>query len=111
MAKCLLCRAWLVLLNRCPCEGMSILFGGDSLTGEPDAGNPPVRFGGRGNRTQSLLPTPIRPRLYFSAAILDSCGHRPPLQPRSWLFVEDAAHVPVGSGAHRFGAVPHLVGD
>ena len=29
-------------------------------TGEPDAGDPPVRFGGRGNRTQSFLPTPIQ---------------------------------------------------
>jgi hypothetical protein len=28
-------------------------------TGEPDAGNPPVRFGGRGIRIQSFLPTPI----------------------------------------------------
>ena len=30
-------------------------------TGEPDAGNPPVRFGGRGIRIQSFLPTPITP--------------------------------------------------
>lgn len=29
------------------------------LTGEPYAGKPPVRFGGRGDRTQSVLPTPI----------------------------------------------------
>src|SRR5436190_6274054 len=28
-------------------------------TGEPDAGDPPVRFGGRGGRNQSSLPTPI----------------------------------------------------
>src|SRR5712691_283222 len=28
-------------------------------TGEPDAGDPHVRFGGRGSRTQSALPTPI----------------------------------------------------
>jgi hypothetical protein len=28
-------------------------------TGEPDAGDPHVRFGGRGDRTQSVLPTPI----------------------------------------------------
>ena len=27
-------------------------------TGEPDA-SPPVRFGGRGNRIESILPTPI----------------------------------------------------
>src|SRR5215208_6832003 len=32
---------------------------GDSSTGEPDAGDPPVRFGGRGERNQSFLPTPI----------------------------------------------------
>src|SRR5271165_135113 len=28
-------------------------------TGEPDAGDPPVRFGGRGIRIQSVPPTPI----------------------------------------------------
>src|SRR5712671_5349827 len=28
-------------------------------TGEPDAGDPHVRFGGRGDRNQSMLPTPI----------------------------------------------------
>jgi hypothetical protein len=27
-------------------------------TGEPDAGDPPVRFGGRGE-VQTLVPTPI----------------------------------------------------
>src|ERR1035441_2667851 len=32
------------------------------LTGEPDAGDPPVRFGGRG-KVQSLVPTPIDPEL------------------------------------------------
>jgi len=29
------------------------------LTGEPDAGNPPVRFGGRG-KVKTLVPTPIK---------------------------------------------------
>lgn len=29
------------------------------LTGEPDAGDPPVRFGGRG-KVQTLVPTPIQ---------------------------------------------------
>jgi hypothetical protein len=28
------------------------------LTGKPDAGNPPVRFGGRGE-VETLIPTPI----------------------------------------------------
>ena len=32
---------------------------GEPPTGEPYAGDPHVRFGGRGRRTQSSLPTPI----------------------------------------------------
>ena len=39
-----------------------ILFEVRPPTGKPDAGNPPVRFGGRGGRTQSALPTPIKVR-------------------------------------------------
>jgi hypothetical protein len=31
----------------------------DLLIGEPDAGNPPVRFGGRGSGLIAALPTPI----------------------------------------------------
>ena len=30
------------------------------MTGEPDAGNPPVRFGGRGDRNKSGLPYPYQ---------------------------------------------------
>ena len=37
--------------------GRSILSEVKPSTGEPDAGNPPVRFGGRGDRTQSVLPS------------------------------------------------------
>ncbi len=33
--------------------------GGISPTGEPDAGDPPVRFGGRGGATQCAVPTSI----------------------------------------------------
>ncbi|MBU4271973.1 MAG: hypothetical protein KKA28_08955, partial [Planctomycetes bacterium] len=40
--------------------GSSILLEVIPLTGEPDAGNPHVRFGGRGGRTQSAFPTPIK---------------------------------------------------
>ena len=29
------------------------------LTGEPDAGDPHVRFGGRGGANQCVVPTPI----------------------------------------------------
>jgi hypothetical protein len=32
---------------------------GDSPIGEPDAGNPPVRFGGRGGASQCSIPTPM----------------------------------------------------
>ncbi|MCX7423833.1 MAG: hypothetical protein NT013_30435, partial [Planctomycetia bacterium] len=42
-----------------PCTGRSILSQVRPSTGEPDAGNPPVRFGGRGDRNQSVVPTPI----------------------------------------------------
>src|SRR5438034_3729634 len=34
---------------------------GELPTGEPDAGEPPVRFGGGRSRNQSVLPTPISP--------------------------------------------------
>ena len=42
---------------------------GDSSTGEPDAGDPPVRFGGRGERNQSFLPTPIALLLLSTAEL------------------------------------------
>jgi len=44
-----LCRAWAVQSGCCPCPGRSILSEVTPSTGEPDAGNPPVRFGGRGD--------------------------------------------------------------
>jgi hypothetical protein len=66
-----------------PCNAPMLLCvspdAGDSSTGEPDAGNLPVRFGGRGERNQSFLPTPIGrsrrnrgnpPRLRVSVLIL-----------------------------------------
>ena len=42
---------------------------GDSPTGKPDAGNPPVRFGGRGDRKQPVFPTPIRMQKRASALL------------------------------------------
>src|SRR4029077_20661739 len=59
---------------------------GEPLTGKPDAGNPPVRFGGRGDRTQSVLPTPIDYRLPITdrlpitahPACSDSCAKNNP---------------------------------
>ena len=59
LAECLLCRARVVQSESRPCTGRSILSEVKPSTGEPDAGNPPVRFGGRGDRTQSVFPTPI----------------------------------------------------
>src|SRR5688572_3495670 len=38
----------------------SVLFEVKPLTGEPDAGEPPVRFGGRGAANQCGFPTPIK---------------------------------------------------
>ena len=37
----------------------SNLRGSHSPTGEPDAGNPPAQFGGRGGATQCAVPTSI----------------------------------------------------
>ena len=37
----------------------SILLEVKPPTGEPDAGDPPVRFGGRGGAIQCAVPTPI----------------------------------------------------
>src|SRR5271167_2639310 len=45
---------------RRPRSDRSILLEARPPTGEPDAGDPPVRFGGRGDRDHSVLPTPIR---------------------------------------------------
>ena len=50
------------------------------LTGKPDAGNPPVRFGGRGSGA-AALPTPILPPGSFTSMICTrrcaSLWHRP----------------------------------
>src|SRR5438874_13809137 len=55
--KCLFRRARANLLSLNPSQsGQRSL--GAPLTGEPDAGKPPVRFGGRGEVT-TLAPTPI----------------------------------------------------
>jgi hypothetical protein len=55
----LLCRALAFQLALRPCFGPPVLLQVKPSTGEPDAGDPHVRFGGRGVRTQSHLPTPI----------------------------------------------------
>jgi len=49
----------------------SILLEGKPPTGEPDAGDPPVRFGGRGDRDHSVPPTPI-------IAVGETYGHGSP---------------------------------
>jgi hypothetical protein len=48
-----------VQLARRLCTGSPVLLQVKPSTGEPDAGDPHVRFGGRGDRIQSVLPTPI----------------------------------------------------
>src|SRR3990170_1654923 len=44
------------------------------LTGEPDAGNPPVRFGGRGKVNPLSLPLSSRPGLHLRAYHLTRIG-------------------------------------
>jgi hypothetical protein len=46
------------------------------LTGEPDAGDPPVRFGGR-EGGQSVLPTPIITRSHVTNEYCPKSGPRP----------------------------------
>ena len=64
MATGFLCEAGAVLLGRSPRLSSSILSEVKLPTGEPDAGDPPVRFGGRGDRDHPVLSTPI----FFFAA-------------------------------------------
>ena len=54
-----LCRAWVLPLAAQPMPGRSVPSWVRPPTGEPDAGDPHVRFGRRGGRNQSALPTPI----------------------------------------------------
>src|SRR5260370_25524986 len=49
----------------------SILFEGKPLTGEPDAGDLLVRFGGRGAANQCGFPTPIKAPKSFPARVGD----------------------------------------
>ena len=49
LAEQILCQARAVQPDDRPCSGRSILSQVRPSTGEPDAGNPPVRFGGRGD--------------------------------------------------------------
>ena len=58
MAKRLLCQDGPVHAETSPLAGQPIREDGP-LTGKPDAGDPPVRFGGRGGRVQPAFPTPI----------------------------------------------------
>ena len=52
LEKRLLRRTWAVQFTHRPCRGRSILTKVTPSTGEPDAGDPHVRFGGRGVSTQ-----------------------------------------------------------
>ena len=57
--KCLLRRTWAAQPWCRPYSARPILSEVRPPSGKPYAGEPPVRFGGRGDRTQSVLPTPI----------------------------------------------------
>jgi len=60
LAESLLRRSRAVQSGNRPCRGLSILTKVKPSTGEPDAGDPHVRFGGRGAPRQWGVPTPIR---------------------------------------------------
>ncbi len=60
LAEPLLCRTRAVQPGtRLACGNHQPPQGSPLLTGEPDAGNPPVRFGGRGGANQCAIPTSI----------------------------------------------------
>ena len=59
LAKRLLHGAWAVLLRCSLCVSRQSVRTVTPSTGEPYAGDPPVRFGGRGGATQCAVPTPI----------------------------------------------------
>ena len=66
---------------------MSVLSQVRPPTGEPYAGDPHVRFGGRGHRSQSMLPTPmltsVRRYNLDGLLALDECSNRERRQPSS----------------------------
>jgi hypothetical protein len=68
-----LCGTRAGLSVRNPCLRTSILMQGDPLTGEPDAGDPPVRFGGRGN---SGSPYPYPPPIFLTPSCPSGSGNR-----------------------------------
>ena len=58
LAETMVCPLWTVVLGHGPRVDADNRTTTNPLTGEPDAGDPPVRFGGRG-KVQTLVPTPI----------------------------------------------------
>ena len=61
LAQRLFCHAWVVLACHCPCVVLSTLSEVRPLTGEPDAGDLHVRFGGRGSEANRLsLPLSVK---------------------------------------------------
>ena len=56
----------------------SILLEVMPLTGEPDTGNPHVRFGGRGGRTQSAFPIPLLCHSLYNATLSSRKFRFPP---------------------------------
>ena len=69
LAECMVCPSWAAELEsgtRVDADNRPTT---NPLTGEPDAGNPPVRFGERG-KVQTLVPTPYRP----SSGVVSGCA-------------------------------------
>lgn len=58
LAECMVCPPWAAVLGSGTRVDASNRRFTNPLTGEPDAGNPPVRFGGRGKVNPLSLPYP-----------------------------------------------------
>jgi hypothetical protein len=100
LAQCFLCQAGALLPNCCPCSGLSILAEVRPPTGEPDAGEPPVRFGGRGSGS-SRSPYPLHANRLMSPRVLNGPPLRgggakapAPVNARSLIFLLQRRHPP-----------------
>jgi hypothetical protein len=76
-SPCLLLRPRTVVARHRPCVGLAVLFEVRPPTGEPDAGNPPVRFGGRGGPRSPYPYVRLKGCSIREVQVLSRPGSRP----------------------------------
>src|SRR6266568_5854815 len=75
LAEPLVCGSRVADFGSCPCVYGDNLTTKHPLTGEPDAGDPPVRFGGRGSANTLSLPLSIPLNTYRGIAPSFRCRY------------------------------------